>query len=204
MRTNYVLIDYENVQPCIVPALKQMGCKVVVFVGAHQTKMPFELVAGLQEMGGDASYIKLTGSGPNALDLHIAFYIGQISQQDPNSFFHIISKDAGFDPLVGHLKGKNIFAARSCSIAEMPLLKTSDCSTVADKHAAVISRVRGMGAAKPGSVKTLISTIRALFHQKLSEAEVAKLVEDLTTAGFIKIDGTRIVYSLPDAPASGS
>ena len=205
MRTNYVLIDHENVQPTILPMLKHLGCKVMVFVGANQTKMPFETAASLQELGSDACYVKITGSGPNALDLHIAFYIGELARQNPGSFFHIISRDMGFDPLVEHLKSRKIFAVRSCSIAEMPLLKTATPpSTTADKQAAVVARLRVMDTARPGSMKTLLGTIHALFQEQLPEAETAALAQNLIKSGIVKIEGTRLVYSLSEQAGSGS
>lgn len=96
MRTNYVLIDYENVQPKSLAALKADPCfKVHLFVGASQAKVAFEVAEAMQALGEHARYIKIAGNGSNALDFHIAYYIGQLSSQDANAFFHIISKDAG-------------------------------------------------------------------------------------------------------------
>src|SRR5690606_2175966 len=65
----------------------------------------------------------------------IAFYIGQLAQKDPRGFFHIISRDTGFDPLVTHLKSKKILACRSAGIAEMPLFKPQ--LTAVSKSAAI-------------------------------------------------------------------
>jgi len=98
MRTNYVLIDFENVQPSSLSALQQECFKVYVFVGASQQKVAFELAAALQPFGTRAEYVKISGNGPNALDFHIAFHIGELASKNSDSFFHIISKDAGFAP----------------------------------------------------------------------------------------------------------
>ena len=54
----------------------------------------------MQSLGADAEYVRIEGNGPNALDFHIAFYIGNIAAKDPDCYFHIISKDTGFDPLI--------------------------------------------------------------------------------------------------------
>jgi hypothetical protein len=59
LRTNYVLIDYENVQPDGLSVLDQDHFKVLVFVGANQTKVTFESAAALQRMGSKAEYIKI-------------------------------------------------------------------------------------------------------------------------------------------------
>ena len=61
MTTNYVLIDYENVQPKNLEILAKHPFKVFVFVGANQTKVPYDLAAAMQNLGDSASYIKISG-----------------------------------------------------------------------------------------------------------------------------------------------
>ena len=100
MKTNYVLIDYESVQPDDIAALQHEHVRVIVFVGPHQTKIAFDKAAALQRMGTNAEYVQLSGSGPNALDFHIAYYLGCLAAKEPGAYFHIISKDTGFDPLI--------------------------------------------------------------------------------------------------------
>ncbi len=123
MTSNFILVDFENVQPEIMASVAQAKFGVIVFVGASQAKVPFEMAAALQPMGSDAAYVKISGNGKNALDFHIAFWIGQLSARYPSAAFHIISKDNGFDPLIAHLKERGISAARWPSISEIPKLK---------------------------------------------------------------------------------
>ena len=198
MRTNYILIDYESVQPASISVLEQECFKVIIFVGEKQAKVSFEVAASLQRLGAKAAYVKMAGSGPNALDFHIAFYIGQLAAAEPDAYFHIISKDTGFDPLVAHLKTKKIFAARSKDVSEIPMVKTSKAKTPTDRVAAILANLRQRGAAKPRTVKTLSSTINALFQRSLSEAELTSLLESLKQQGVISISGARVSYALPD------
>lgn len=118
LKNNYVLIDYENVQPKDLAILNGHPFKVIVFVGANQEKIPFSVASALQALGSNAEYVKICGNGSNALDFHIAFYIGEIAAKDPEAYFHIVSKDTGFDPLIKHLKERKIFLratrTRSC------------------------------------------------------------------------------------------
>ncbi|MDE2614410.1 MAG: hypothetical protein KGL78_13280, partial [Burkholderiales bacterium] len=100
MRTNYVLVDLENVQPDSLDALAQDHFKILLFVGANQTKLPFDLVASMQRLGPHAEYIKISGNGSNALDFHIAYTVGRIAAAEPTAYFHVVSKDTGFDPLI--------------------------------------------------------------------------------------------------------
>ena len=93
MRTNYVLIDFESVQTTSLELLTHDHFKVIVFVGVKQDKLPFEVAESLQQLGSRAEYIKISGRGPNALDFHIAFYIGRLVAEEPSAYFHVISKD---------------------------------------------------------------------------------------------------------------
>ena len=103
VRTNFVLVDFENVQPKDIGLLKDGPFKVKVYLGPNQSKIPISLAAALQSLGENAEYIVLETAGNNALDFHIAYYIGVLSALEPNAFFHIISKDSGFDPLLKYL-----------------------------------------------------------------------------------------------------
>ena len=197
MRINYVLIDFENVQPESVEQLAHDHFKLLVFVGANQAKLPFEIATSLQRLGSSAEYIKISGNGSNALDFHIAYYIGQLAAADPSAYFHIVSKDTGFDPLIQHLKSKKILAGRVKAIADIPLVKASNSKSPAERLEIVLAKLQQLKAAKPRAVKTLSSTIAALFQKQVSEEEVALLVGELTKAGFVSVAGTKVSYALP-------
>jgi hypothetical protein len=107
------------VQPASLEALAADHFRLKVFVGATQSKLPFNLVTAIQRMGERAEYIKIAGVGPNALDFHIAYYIGRIACDEPEAFFHVISKDTGFDPLIQHLKDRKIFCGRWQSLEDI-------------------------------------------------------------------------------------
>lgn len=197
MNTTYVLIDYENVQPNVVACLNHAHVRVLVFLGAHQTKISCDVASALQYMGPRAEYIRLTGHGNNALDMHIAFFIGQIATTDPNASFHIISKDTGFDPLIDYLKSKQIRVARSIDIKDIPFVKAAQAASGCERLPMIISDLRNRGASKPRTVKTLSSTINAIFQKSLSEEDVASLVQELQRRRLIKVNNTKITYSLP-------
>lgn len=97
LRTNFVLVDFENVQPKDLGLLKDGPFRVKIFLGPNQSKVPVALASALQLLGSNAGYVVLETAGTNALDFHIAYYIGILSSEDPTAFFHIISKDTGFD-----------------------------------------------------------------------------------------------------------
>lgn len=197
MRTNYVLIDYESVQPEALAALEAEHFKVFVYVGANQAKVTFEAAAAMQKMGSRAEYIKISGNGPNALDFHIAFYIGQLSSVDPTAYFHIISKDTGFDPLIQHLKTKKMFAARWRDVSDIPLVKVANTKSPAEKISVIVANLQQRGTSKPRTVKTLLSTVNSIFQKKLTEQELAALQKELEAKGYVTVNGTKVSFSLP-------
>ena len=197
MKTNYVLIDYENVQPEAIAVLDQEYFKVIVFVGASQAKITFEVVSALQRMGARAQYIRISGNGSNALDFHIAFYIGQLAAQEPDACFHIISNDAGFDPLIQHLKSKKMRVYRSRDVTDIPIVKAARAESPTEKLAVIVTNLQQRGASKPRTVQTLSSTINALFQRALSDEEVSSLLRTLQKQGIITVNETEVSYSLP-------
>lgn len=112
MAKPYYLIDFENVQPKALGLLKPGESRIKVFLGQQQTKLMLELVQALQPFGADAEYIAIAGNGPDAVDFHIAYYIGRIAAEEPGAAFHIVSRDTGFDPLVRHLTARGIACKR--------------------------------------------------------------------------------------------
>lgn len=198
LRTNYILIDYENLQPKVLAGLEADHFKVIVFVGANQSKISFDTASALQALGEKAQYIQISGIGSNALDFHIAFYIGKLASLEPTPYFHIISKDKGFDPLIEHLRSKKILAARATDIAHIPLLKIANSKSPADKRAAVIEHLRTRGAAKPRTLKTLTNTVQTFFQKQLSDEEVKALLQSLCDEGVVVVTGTKVTYQLPE------
>ena len=137
----------------------------------------------------------LETAGRNALDFHIAYYIGTLSVQDPTAGFHIISKDSGFDALIKHLAGKNIVVSRSAGIAGIPR-PTPHPALDAQVQTAVKDLIRRADT-RPRTMKTLRSTLHALFRKQLSEQELTALLDALCKEGMVKIDGMKVAYDLP-------
>ncbi len=199
MRTTYILIDYENVQPDRLHQLAHDHFKIYVFVGLSQTKLSFETADSLQRLGTRAEYIKISGNGTNALDFHIAYYIGRLAASDPKAFFHIVSKDSGFDPLIKHLKSNGISVNRVRSISE--ILLRDDASlpqTPAERLESATRGLKRMKGARPSRIKTLRNVIDGLFRKQLTEPEVTGLIQALQEQGLLSIMDSRITYDLPE------
>jgi PIN domain len=194
VRTNIVLIDSENVKPESIEKLKHEHFRVVVFVGPNQKRLDFPIVNAVHSLGSNGSYVQISGNGPDALDFHIAYYIGKLSAANPDAYFHIISKDKGFDPLIKHLKEQKIFCSRSSSVSEIPLVKSSDKLPPKERAADFYEKRIASAKARPATVTSLQSAILSHFHKLLSPEEVAKVVEALKQAGHIMVNGEKVVY----------
>jgi PIN domain len=144
MKINYILIDYENVQPKNLALLAAEHFRVVVFVGQAQQSVPIGLATALQSFGKRAGYVRISGNGPNALDFHIAYYIGRLVSQDKTAYLHIISKDTGFDPLIAHLRERGIEIRRWPGLENIPILRAQ---TLAASPGSPLARSDAPGAA---------------------------------------------------------
>ena len=169
MMTNFVLVDFENVQPGNMGLLKGGPFKIKVFLGASQAKISLEMAQALQTFGDDAEYIQVVGSGKDALDFHIAYYIGKLAAENPGAAFSIISKDTGFDPLVKHLKLKHVECRRSASIAEIPQIKSAApakaSSQALSKQASSKQASSKPAPSKPATPKSTAAPVKSTPRQ---------------------------------------
>jgi hypothetical protein len=145
MSTQYVLVDFENVQPDL-SALANTPYKVKIFFGAKQqeSRVPFKLLDAVMALGGNVESIKITRSGSNAVDMHIAWYIGGLLEREPDAGIHIISGDTDFDPLIEFLKARGVRCRRSKTITN---LATADLASSKPQRAAAPRTGRGKAAA---------------------------------------------------------
>ena len=116
----HLLVDYENVQQINLAALPE-DFRVTVFAGSNQNSVPFELVRSAQKLGTRLAWFKVEGVGNNALDFHIAYTLGRLLTLNPQLDIAILSKDAGYDPLVRYLAKSGRKVRRIVSIAEIPV-----------------------------------------------------------------------------------
>jgi hypothetical protein len=195
--TNYVLIDFENIQPKNLEILKSHPFNIIVFVGENQARIPFEMASALQEFGKEAKYIKISGNGPNALDFHIAFYVGKLSAQDKEGYFHVVSKDTGFDPLIKYLRSKKIKITRSKDLAEIPIVRLSNTTDSDEKINAIAKNLECRGQSRPRKIQTLSNTINSLFTNKLEESELMAIINNLKAKKYITVNKDNVSYNLP-------
>lgn len=64
MTENFILVDYENVQPKDIGLIKDGPFKVKIFLGPNQSRIPVSLAVALQSLGDRAEYIILKRPEP--------------------------------------------------------------------------------------------------------------------------------------------
>lgn len=194
MSEKFVLVDFENVQPKNLELLGKHPFTVLVFIGANQSKLPRHFVIAMQALGKAARYVEIEGSGPNALDFHIAYYIGELVGENPKARFYIVSKDRGFDPLMRHLKSKRITVARVSDVAEIPELRLSRATSNDEKIDAIIRNLESRGHSRPRKIRTLQNTINTLFTEKLDEKELNAIIARLRERKVIAVKQDNVSY----------
>jgi hypothetical protein len=177
-------IDYENVQKIDLSRIAQLDLKVWLFAGSSQNRVPIELVKSAQALGNHLEWVLIGGNGPNALDFHIAYYLGLHVAVNPEDEYFILSKDKGFDPLVGHVMARKTRCRRIVSISE---IETDRLSTRVRKaieidplYAKVVANLAKLQESKrPRNRKTLRQHVKSLAGKGQSEQKVEQIVEQL-------------------------
>jgi PIN domain-containing protein len=193
----FVLIDFENVQPAELAVLEQPHFEVIVFVGASQASISLDLAQALQKMGKRGRYIRVSGNGRNALDFHIAFYIGQLAAAQPQASFHIVSRDKGFDPLIQHLTTLNIVASRVTQVVDIAQQPAAAPKSAEERIAKVLAKLQSLNGGRPRTVKTLTNTVASMFQKQLPGDEIASILQSLRDQGHVLVTGNKVTYELP-------
>lgn len=208
MSKKFALLDMENVQPTSLQKLKNEGYHLKVFVGANQSKISVELAEEIQTFGESAQYIRIQSSGKNALDFHIAFYMGQLASTEPDSQFVIVSKDTGYDPLLKHMRNIGIKANRSsAAVGSATTTKPTEQTAVtskkspaqmslAERVAFAHKHLQKAGKAKPGKLASLAADLHSKFQKKLDEKSVQSLIKELIKQGVVIDNQGTITYQL--------
>ena len=181
-RTNYIFIDYENVQETDLDRIAGKPVKVVLVLGVHHKSLPVPLVQKLLKYAGQVALVNTGRSGKNALDLVLAQHIGEAKKSDPHGYFHILSKDKDFDALIGHLNDNDTLAARRAAFSEIPVLMNN-----AERVEFLLARFKQKQFARAGTRKKLESQIQALLGKALSPEELEETLKGLVATKAIEI-----------------
>lgn len=210
--THRVLVDFENVPGIDLGLVAGKPVHVTLLIGKNQGKIDFDLVEQIHRFADQVELVKLATSGHNALDLTLAYYLGQAVSQHPHTTFCIVSKDKDFEPMLGHLQAKGIKAARYDNFATLPFLPKSKKagptkpalpvnitplpSEPEDRLKRLIARLKNNSAPRPKKKSSLLAHINTAFGGKLPETEQNQKLAELIARGILSLDAKdRVSYS---------
>ncbi|SLP11765.1 Uncharacterised protein [Klebsiella pneumoniae] len=200
----YVMVDYENVQPSVNRFARRPETHFVIFVGHQQDRVNFDLAAILQPLGERAEYVKIHGTGSNALDFHIALFVGKITQRDPSASFIIMSNDKGYDPVISYLNANGTQIERQSVSCASETKKVKVSHLPYQKHTSkreshikrIIRALNAMSDHAPKDRKALEGLIKSTSECEggISNKELKRVIYLLTSRGLVNTHGKRFTY----------
>ena len=192
-KSKLLLVDYENVQQVELAGLED-SFRVMIFVGADQKSVPFDLVTKAQKLGSRVEWQKITGNGSNALDFFIACQLGRVFEKSPRPECTVLSKDKGFDPLLRYLNDNGLKCKRINSLAEIHH-KTATAAPEEPNYRRVVDVLgKSEKRARPRKRKTLSQCISAMFQKKIPQHEVDRIINVMLANGLISEAHNTITY----------
>jgi hypothetical protein len=198
--THFVFVDFENVSDIDLALVEHRPAHVTLLIGKNQKKLDLTLVRQIHRLASQVELVEVGASGRNALDLTLAFYLGQCVQRRSPAQFHIVSKDQDFDPMIGHLAGKGMGVGRYEAFHLLPFLPCSKPSTptkkarlaiadpAQDRLNKLIESFKKGPAHRPKKRATLLHHISASSGNTLSDTELKEVVAALEQRGAIAFD----------------
>jgi len=188
------LIDHENlskVDLTQVPA----GARAMLFLGANDASVKRTLFTGAIKLGERLKLVEIEGSGKNALDFHIAFYLGEILTRAPNAKCVVLSKDKGFVPLVKHLSACGFSVEQADALATVKAAKAKSAPAADSHYAHVLKGLKKQDKrALPHTLEKLQKSVANLVKGRGVDEQVPKFVKRLFKDGLVMEQGEVLAY----------
>jgi hypothetical protein len=211
-RMHHVFVDGENVHQIDPTVIGDKPVNFILLLGAKQTKLDAVMLENLMAKAASVQLIRLASTGKNALDLTLSYYLGRAVLADPTGYFHVVSRDKGFEPLIKHLRSRHVDArqhdnfstltfgaASKAQVSSTPPSPppTSQLAEKAQEHLRTAEKNR------PKNLKRLQNFLRAHFTSAPKE-EITALIAQLEKNGVLQIvDKERVTYPI-SKPDSGN
>lgn len=118
MSSTLLLVDFENVHKVDISLLDD-SYRAIIFVGANQNPPKAAKNKATAHRFTRVDFLKVEGTGRNALDFYIAFQLGRTFETAPDTECIVLSKDKGYDPLLVHLNKNGLKCRRVNSLEEL-------------------------------------------------------------------------------------
>lgn len=209
----HLFLDLENVQPTAAELEQVRGLQYRLWImhGPHQHKFMAEQVAAWQPLGKQVRFVQSVKSGKNALDLHIAYCMGEARECDlrekVQGRYLIVSRDKDFDALFGYLTIRGIVAGRADTLLQalkQPGIRANEPKerppprhvSVSANAGRLLGDLRDHPKTQPTTEKRLRNYVASFLALEVSTPEVGRVVSELKRVNAVKVEGTRIQYSL--------
>lgn len=106
--TVHVFVDYENIKRIDPGVFAVKGATFTLLLGPQNRTLDVALVEQLMAHAVSIELVRLAEPGRNAVDFALAYYLGRKVVTDPAACFYLVSKDTGYDPLIVHLRSRNV------------------------------------------------------------------------------------------------
>jgi len=197
-----LLVDFENIGKLDLTAVPD-GVKVALFFGAAQKTVPREFMEAALKLRERFEHINAGGQGKNALDFHLAYYLGEYLTKSPRTECIILSRDKDFAPLVKHLVGRGFTVRTANTLRDaFPARPAPESRRPAAAQAALAPHEAALrwltGSAKnrrPRTRKALAAHLYSHFSKKRSEADIQATIERLLASGELSESNGRITYN---------
>ena len=204
---HFVFVDFENVPDVDLTLVENRSVHVTLLIGKHQKKLDLALVRQIHRLAGQVELVEVGATGRNALDLTLAFYLGQSVQQRRTAEFHIVSKDQDFDAMKSHLTGSGVKLAR-CDAFHLlsflprpkPVASAKPAGVAAkasatpkkpaeDRRAKVLARLRNPSSRnRPVTEATLRTYLKTALGKESSVDKVEEVLKQLRGDQGFKIE----------------
>ncbi len=193
---NHVFVDFENVHTFDPSVIGTKAVSFTLLLGAKQTKLDVAPLEKLMERAASVELIRLATSGKNALDFTLSYYLGRKVLSDPTAYFHIVSKDKGYGPMIKHLQSRHIHVQRHDDFLTLPFSSKSMDATGPKKvepsgtdedQTKVLEYLRRNVSNRPKKKKTLISHLKSILGKNATDDDASRIFEGLRQGNHLSI-----------------
>lgn len=175
MASVHVLVDLENNQPTLDEVRRLVPDLTDAWL-FHSQKQAKHL-ASFAALGERHTRVPITRPGKNALDFHLAFYVGYIAARNPDAKLVVVAIDRGYRPMVEHARtlGFQVTTAAhrpAAAAAGRTAATKAPGATTASKVAAK-KKPAVKKPAKPASVKSPTTVAKAAVPAPSAAAKAA-------------------------------
>ena len=177
---HFVFVDFENVPDVDLTLVENRSVHVTLLIGKHQKKLDLALVRQIHRLAGQVELVEVGATGRNALDLTLAFYLGQSVQQRRTAEFHIVSKD--FLP-----RPKPVASAKPAGVAAKA--SATPKKPAEDRRAKVLARLRNPSSRnRPATESALRAHLKTALGKESSDDKVEDVLKQLRSDQGFKIE----------------